>query len=464
MSIRKRVGLEFDAEALITTVEAPFEYFNKFGTRYNIVDLKKHEQTFNTKKEPKFYIHKDNGSDVLGIAHLDTVQQDRGCSVVFSKTLGKLVLSGGLDDRLGAYIILEMLPRLGITCDWLLTTDEEIGQSTAQHFEGEDKKYNWMFSFDRMGTDVVMYDYRTKELADLVEASGARTGHGSVSDISYLKHLGISGMNWGCGYQDYHSMRGHAYLFDTFKMLTSFVRFYQQNAETPLPYVQKTYSHNNGWRNNDFYGSGGYYAPGPHDVSHDTPWAPGDRRQGRFELTSDGKQSHWVANPNYETAYQRQERERQARSDAQRQADAALIGTDPTDFNPGIGWSHNEDGTWVHNQTGVKLYPHRNPRTNPRLHAPADPRSTAPLTRKRAKSIERKAKDALDNVRQLFSISIDDAICPICSAGMIKLDSTNYYCADCDLIPNDANLDTDAPLPLLLNPTLDLSLKGEMLG
>ena len=458
MSIRKRVALEFDAEALITTVEADFNYFDKFGTHYRIVDLKTNEQLYNAKKEPKFYIHRDNGSDVLGIAHLDTVQQDRGCSVVFSKTLGKLVLSGGLDDRLGAYIILEMLPRLGITCDWLLTTDEETGGSTAQYFEGEGKKYNWMFSFDRMGTDVVMYDYRTKELADLVEAAGAHTGHGSISDISYLKNLGISGMNWGCGYQDYHTMRGHAYLFDTFKMVTSFVRFYQQNAETALPWTKPKY---NDWhRNNEtIYQSNGYYKPGPQDVPFGTPWDDGDKRSGRFEITQDGKSSHWVNNPNYESPYAKQQRERleQANNETRKI-------TIEDDFNPGIGWSHNENGTWVHNTTGVKLYPHRNPRVNPRLHRAPDPTSTAPLTRRRAKQLARDAKKAEDDIKQLFSVALDDTICPICSAGMIKLDSTNYYCADCDLIPNDSSLALDAPIPLRLNPALDMSIQGEMLG
>lgn len=183
----------------------------------------------------RFYYYQDNGSDVLAIAHLDSVQSDGTCNVV-ETAAGLLVTSGTLDDRLGAYVILDLLPRLGITCDWLLTTDEEIGQSTADEFF-TDKPYNWMFQFDRGGTDVVMYEYETDALCELVEDSGARVGLGSYSDICMLDHLGIAGFNWGVGYQDYHSARSHAWLEDTFRMVARFVKFYEANATTRLDHT-----------------------------------------------------------------------------------------------------------------------------------------------------------------------------------------------------------------------------------
>ncbi|MCP6726064.1 hypothetical protein NL526_28810, partial [Klebsiella pneumoniae] len=67
------------------------------------------------------------------------------------------------DDRLGLYYIMEILPSLGINVDVLLTTDEEIGQSSASEFKkAEGKQYNWMFMFDRHGYgNVVMYQYET---------------------------------------------------------------------------------------------------------------------------------------------------------------------------------------------------------------------------------------------------------------------------------------------------------------
>lgn len=188
--------------------------------------------------QDRFYYYQDNGSDILAVAHLDHVQDDGTCSVMQTAS-GLLAASGALDDRLGAYVILELLPTLGIECDVLLTTDEEIGQSTAEHFD-TDKQYNWIIQFDRAGTDVVMYDYETTELAKMVEQSGARVGQGSFSDICMLEHLGCKAFNWGVGYQDYHSARSHAWLDDTFRSVARFVKFYNANKRTwldhkPLP-------------------------------------------------------------------------------------------------------------------------------------------------------------------------------------------------------------------------------------
>lgn len=180
----------------------------------------------------RFYYYKDNGADVLAIAHLDSVQEDGTCSIM-DTSAGLIVVSGTLDDRLGAYTILELLPALGVTCDWLLTTDEELGRSTADEFITH-KTYNWMFQFDRGGTDVVMYHYETPNLVDLVEASGARVGMGSFSDICMLDHLGCAGFNWGVGYRDYHGPKSHAWLEDTFRMVARFVKFYNANATTAL--------------------------------------------------------------------------------------------------------------------------------------------------------------------------------------------------------------------------------------
>lgn len=194
-------------------------------------DLDYYTRTYN---HDRFYFHRDNNSRILAVAHLDSVQSDPTCTVIDTNA-GPLVLSGALDDRLGAYVICELLPKLGITCDLLLTMDEEEAASTAAEFTTT-KLYNWMIEFDRGGTDVVMYQYETPELADLVEASGAYVGMGSYSDISTLDHLGCAGFNWGVGYADYHSKRSHAWLVDTFKMVEEFMEFYEVNKEVWLEY------------------------------------------------------------------------------------------------------------------------------------------------------------------------------------------------------------------------------------
>src|SRR3990172_2837926 len=74
------------------------------------------------------HIYIDRGSPVLAIAHLDTVQ-----SLTHFQTIrmGKRVhlFNAQLDDRLGAYIIVDYLPTLGIETDVLLTEGEESGRS-----------------------------------------------------------------------------------------------------------------------------------------------------------------------------------------------------------------------------------------------------------------------------------------------------------------------------------------------
>ena len=187
----------------------------------------------------RFYWHQDNGSDILAVAHLDHVQKDASCTVTETAG-GLLACSGALDDRLGAYVILDLLPKMGMKFDILLTTDEEMGRSTASEFYA-DKAYNWMIEFDRGGTDVVAYQYDTPELAALVEESGARMDIGSYSDIADLDHLECVGLNWGVGYEDYHGSRSHAWLEDTFRMVARFEKFHKANGKTYLEYDYNKY-------------------------------------------------------------------------------------------------------------------------------------------------------------------------------------------------------------------------------
>lgn len=185
------------------------------------------------------YTFKDNGSEVLGVAHLDTVQGSNYSSII---RVGKerVLLSPRLDDRLGVYIITRLLPRLGITCDWLLTTGEEVGCSSAELFKPE-KQYKWAFSFDRAGTDVVLYHYDHKALRRLLRKAGFKVGQGTFSDLSFIE-LGCSGINFGCGYQDAHSVHAYAFLSDIAHMVKLFMQFWRKHWNVALPYDPSSYS------------------------------------------------------------------------------------------------------------------------------------------------------------------------------------------------------------------------------
>lgn len=195
-----------------------------------------------TLRDENFYHYKDNGSDILAVAHLDTcVDPDERFATFVNTAAGWVIHSGALDDRLGAYTILELLPKLGVNVDVLLTVGEESGRSTAEHFvPPEGKDYKWIIEFDRGGTDVVMYQYHDEATEALVRGSGAGVGRGSFSDIAYLEHLGLKAFNWGIGYDgDYHSTRGYAFLEDTARMVAHFMEFHRNNAGVKLPHAKQ---------------------------------------------------------------------------------------------------------------------------------------------------------------------------------------------------------------------------------
>lgn len=222
-----RVEDAFDRQGLADVCELDEELF---GDAYNM------QQVIIAERDPRhgdhFYFYKDNGSSVLAVAHLDTVVNPDQRAAKFFQTArdGEVVVSGALDDRLGAYTILELLPDLDITYDVLLTVGEESGSSTAEFFDmPEGKDYDWIIEFDRGGTDVVMYQYEDKSTIASVRATGAQVAPGIFSDISYMEHLGRKAFNWGVGYRDYHGPNGHAYLDDYFEMIARYLKFHQQN-------------------------------------------------------------------------------------------------------------------------------------------------------------------------------------------------------------------------------------------
>lgn len=229
LRILAQVADHFDRDALKRVCEAEAADFEQMYdmTRVEVQQRAPHD----------FYLHKDNGASVLFVAHLDTVEDDRTCNVM-DTAAGPLVASGALDDRLGAYVGLELLPSLGLEFDYLLTVGEEHGLSTAQFFDPDahDVAYNWVIEFDRMGTDVVLYQYEDADLRELVEQAGGLVEQGIFSDISYLEHLGVKCMNWGVGYRDYHGPRSHAWLNDTFAQVARFLVFHTLNRDVHLPH------------------------------------------------------------------------------------------------------------------------------------------------------------------------------------------------------------------------------------
>jgi hypothetical protein len=196
-------------------------------------------------------IYKENPkAKILGVSHLDSVLEH---SHFYNLSIGNdvKVINAQLDDRLGTYTLLEILPRLGIEFDLLLTEGEEIGRSTAAHFEPI-KEYNWIFSFDRAGSDVVMYQYDTPLLRNDLKSAKFRPSYGTFSDICFLDHLGVRGINIGTGYHDEHTDMCHASMGELTAQVKRFKAFYDMFEDKQYPYEKPASKKVQSWHD-DFY-------------------------------------------------------------------------------------------------------------------------------------------------------------------------------------------------------------------
>lgn len=177
--------------------------------------------------------HRDNGSRVLGVVHLDTVIQESEFAVGRSRIYGSK-----FDDRLGLYTLLYHLPqKFGISLDLLLCDNEEKGASTARYWDRVvSKEYNWIVEFDRPGTDNVCYQFTSPKWCERWENFGFHFGIGSYTDIVEMDNAGVKAINVGVGYYSSHQI--NSYMTPAFytKQIERFSRFYDQFAERRFPH------------------------------------------------------------------------------------------------------------------------------------------------------------------------------------------------------------------------------------
>jgi hypothetical protein len=228
--------------------------FDKMRARClaSIEDFYTEGQVFDTKDGP--YIFKDNGADILFVAHLDTVQPQGVNHFYVSRTYDEFtswdadgkqseqkqfrdmyVHSAHLDDRLGVYLVLDYFSQY-MKYDVLLTTNEESGRSTAGFFIPPNRQYKWIAEFDRGGDDSVTYQYDDPTWEKALKGAGLRLGMGTYSDIADLEHLGACGVNVGVGYVNYHSPKAYASMTDLLGNIRRFAGFYKANRKIAYSY------------------------------------------------------------------------------------------------------------------------------------------------------------------------------------------------------------------------------------
>jgi hypothetical protein len=191
------------------------------------------------------YWFKDNGKDskVLAVAHLDSRRPFIHFAVPHLR-MDTLIYCPTLDDRLGAYVILDYLPKMKIKYDILLTEGEEVGNSTAQFFKPPtEKEYNWIFMFDRAGTDVAMYDYKDDFTTKLLKEYDLEATYGQYSCIAELEELGVKGFNFGAGYHNNHSDWAFASKIELMENIKKFVSFYLDQYKLTMRHIPKYLSY-----------------------------------------------------------------------------------------------------------------------------------------------------------------------------------------------------------------------------
>jgi len=144
------------------------------------------------------YTFIDRGSQVLGVAHIDTVQTSRKFHVTKNR-------------------------------------DEEIGQSTAAYFDPP-RDYNWMFEFDRGGDTTVLYQYHDEEIVDILRNYDFEIAHGIYTDIVDLDFLECIGINFATGYHNYHAPNAYANIPTWQKSVNQFKQFYWNYRDIRLDY------------------------------------------------------------------------------------------------------------------------------------------------------------------------------------------------------------------------------------
>lgn len=185
----------------------------------------------------------DRGGDVLAVAHMDSYGEDMYHFELVDFSGDERVYCANLDDRIGAYVILDLLNNsYGLNYDILLTWGEETGNSSARNFETA-KQYNWIFEFDRTGTDAVMYEFENNEMKELVNAYGWKVGIGSFTDICYLEGLECKGFNFGSGYHDYHGKYAYAKLRELAWSIKNFLTFFEDQKENFMEHEETVYTY-----------------------------------------------------------------------------------------------------------------------------------------------------------------------------------------------------------------------------
>jgi hypothetical protein len=190
------------------------------------------------KKNQKYWHIKNEGAKVLLVAHVDTVLQTTK-PVITTKT----VVARGLDDRLGVFMCMSLLEERD-DVDVLITDDEEVGMSSAEHVPTKDlEKYNCIIELDRGGSDFVHYGLADDDLIGAY-SKYSKVGYGLASDICYLDRPSCGCINVGIGYYLPHAKGSYAVIDEYIAAYSNVSDFISKYKDTHFkPHTKPVYSY-----------------------------------------------------------------------------------------------------------------------------------------------------------------------------------------------------------------------------
>lgn len=229
-------GFDLDRYRAIAALDSTSpESFARLNTVTN-PDLLVPEAFASFGEQPETAVLINRGGNILVVAHVDCVQPPSATARLLDLDGTPRLYSPVLDNRLGVYLALDVLPAYDVVADVLLTTNEERGASTAALVTTR-KQYSWIVSFDRGSEDVVCYHYAHEALHQRLISSGFRIGQGSYSCIVETGHLEAQAFNVGCGVFEPHSPHAYVDLSMLARQLERFAGFYQRWHRTHFPLV-----------------------------------------------------------------------------------------------------------------------------------------------------------------------------------------------------------------------------------
>lgn len=174
------------------------------------------------------------GNNPIGlVAHLDTVFENppKEREIFYDSKKQVMWSEAGLgaDDRLGVFLILEIIKK-GYRPTIIFTTKEENGGIGASILVSKYEKpiadMKYLIQLDRRGKDdCVFYNCINEEFIEYVESFGFKEEAGLFSDISVIcPQWHIAGVNLSIGYHNEHSYIETAHLKEAYATLEKVVK------------------------------------------------------------------------------------------------------------------------------------------------------------------------------------------------------------------------------------------------